>query len=166
MSEHRATIRWQQASGSEFLKGRYSREHTWSFDGGVTVPASSSPAAVRPPFSNPANVDPEEAFVAAISSCHMLTFVWLAYRAGLDVVAYEDEAVGQMTPNEHKVPWVSAVTLNPKITWGTTGPPDAASLERLHHEAHEQCFIAQSVKTAITVAGVAAIHQDGPGESR
>jgi len=156
MSEHRATIRWQQSG--DFAKGRFSREHTWTFDGGVTVPASAAPTSVPPPLSNPANVDPEEAFVAAIASCHMLTFVWLAWRAKLEVVSYEDDAVGVMTKNERGVPWVSAVTLNPKVTWGGTGAPDEATLARLHHEAHEQCFIAQSVKTAITVAGVGAAH--------
>lgn len=153
MSEHRALVKWSVGT-AEFRKGKYSREHTWSFDGGVTVPASSSPAAVRPPLSNPANVDPEEAYVAAISSCHMLTFLWLAYKAGLDVQAYEDDAVGHMVPNEKGIPWVKSCTLNPKITWGPPGPPDAATLEKLHHGAHEQCFIAQSVKTEIGVAGV------------
>src|SRR5438552_8439411 len=93
MSEHKAIIRWKSTSG-EFLKGKYSREHTWTFDGGLTVPASSSPAVVPLPYSNPANVDPEEAFVASISSCHMLTFLYLASRAGSEVESYEDEAVG------------------------------------------------------------------------
>jgi organic hydroperoxide reductase OsmC/OhrA len=155
MSEHKATIRWTQKG--EFLKGAYSREHTWSFDGGVTVPASSSPAAVRVPLSNPANVDPEEAFVASISSCHMLTFLWVAYRAGIDVTAYEDEAVGVMIKNERGVPWVSAVTLHPRITWGAAGAPAREILDRLHHDAHEGCFIANSVKTEITVEAVATV---------
>ena len=156
MSEHRATIRWQQVG--DFAKGRFSREHTWSFDGGVTVPASAAPTSVPPPLSNPAHVDPEEAFVAAISSCHMLTFVWLAWKAKLEVTHYEDDAVGVMTKNERGVPWVSAVTLNPKISWGGPGAPDDATLARLHHEAHELCYVAQSVKTEITVAGIPAAH--------
>jgi len=150
MSEHKATIRWAQDQG-EFLKGSYSRVHTWSFDGGVTVPASSSPAAVRVPLSNPANVDPEEAFVASIASCHMLTFLWAAYRAKVDVLAYEDDAVGIMTKNEQGVPWVSEVTLRPRITYAGA-PPDDALLARLHHDAHAGCFIANSVKTEIRVA--------------
>src|SRR5579862_1484711 len=104
MSEHKATIHWQRAS-ADFLHGKYSREHTWTFDGGVTVPASPSPSVVPAPYSNPAHVDPEEAFVAAISSCHMLTYLYLAYQEGFQVDGYEDEAVGVMTKNERNVPW-------------------------------------------------------------
>src|SRR5476649_1915863 len=109
MSEHKATVSWRRTS-SDFLTGKYSREHVWTFDGGVTVPASPSPTVVPAPWSNPANVDPEEAFVAAISSCHMLTFLFLASRAGFQVDSYRDEAVGVMTKNERDVPWVSTVT--------------------------------------------------------
>jgi organic hydroperoxide reductase OsmC/OhrA len=97
MSEHKAPIKWTHSQG-DFLKGTYSREHTWTFDGGQTVPASSSPAAVRIPFSNPANVDPEEAFVASISSCHMLTYLYVASRKGFEITHYEDDAVGVMEP--------------------------------------------------------------------
>ena len=95
MSEYKVTISWKR-NGPDFLKGKYSREHTWSFDGGVTIAASSSPSVVPAPWSNPKAVDPEEAFVAAVSSCHMLTFVWLASRQGFQVDSYEDEAVGVM----------------------------------------------------------------------
>ena len=116
MSEHKATIKWQRTS-PDFLKGKYSREHTWTFDGGVTVPASASPSVVPVPFSNPAHVDPEEAFVASISSCHMLTFLFLASKQGFQIDSYEDEAVGVMAKNEKGVPWVSLVTLNPKIVY-------------------------------------------------
>jgi len=150
MSEHKATIRWTFSSG-EFLKGRYSREHTWTFDGGVTVPASSSPAAVPKPYSNEANVDPEEAFVASIASCHMLTYLYVASKAGFQIVGYEDTAVGIMTKNDRGVPWVSAVTLQPRITYAGDKRPSEADEDRLHHAAHEQCFIANSVKTDITV---------------
>jgi len=150
MSEHRATVRWQR-SGPDFLKGKYSREHVWSFDGGATVAASSSPSAIPAPWSNAACVDPEEAFVAAISSCHMLTFLWLASKQGFEVDRYEDEAVGVMTKNEQGIPWVSAVTLHPKIVYGENRQPTSAENERLHHLAHEQCFIANSVKTKVTV---------------
>ena len=152
--EYKATIAWKK-SGPDFLKGRYSREHTWTFDGGVTVPASSSPTVVPVPWSNPANVDPEEAFVASLSCCHMLTWLFLAGRAGFEVESYRDEAVGVMTKNEQGVPWVSAVTLNPVIVYAGR-QPDAAENARLHHLAHEQCYIANSVKTMVTVAGVAA----------
>ena len=154
--EYKATIAWKK-SGPDFLKGRYSREHTWTFDGGVTVPASSSPTVVPVPWSNPANVDPEEAFVASLSCCHMLTWLFLAGRAGFEVESYRDEAVGVMTKNEQGVPWVSAVTLNPVIVYAGR-QPDAAENARLHQLAHEQCYIANSVKTVVTVAGVEAAH--------
>ncbi len=114
VSGHKATICWNRTS-PDFLKGRYSREHTWAFDGGVTVLASPSPSVVPAPFSNAANVDPEEAFVAAVSSCHMLTYLYLACQQGFQVDRYHDEAVGVMTKNEKGIPWVSVVTLHPKI---------------------------------------------------
>lgn len=151
MSEHKATIRWTHSSG-DFLKGAYSREHTWSFDGGLTVPASPSPSAVRAPYSNAANVDPEEAFVASISSCHMLTFLYVASKEGIEVTGYEDEAVGRMTKNERGVFWVSSVVLNPRIIYAPVKRPSREVERRLHHAAHEQCFIANSVKTDIQVA--------------
>jgi organic hydroperoxide reductase OsmC/OhrA len=101
MSEHTAVIRWARSGEpADFLKGKYSREHTWTFDGGQTVPASPSPSVVPSPWSNPAAVDPEEAFVASISSCHFLTFAWLVGRAGFQLDRYEDRAVGKMTKNE------------------------------------------------------------------
>jgi organic hydroperoxide reductase OsmC/OhrA len=150
MSEHEAIIRWNRA-GPDFVKGRYSREHTWTFDGGAIVPASPSPSGVPAPWSNAANVDPEEAFVASISSCHMLTFLWLASREGFQADSYEDEASGVMTKNERGIPWVSAVSLRPRIAWSGDKLPTAADLERLHHRAHEECFIANSVKTAVSV---------------
>ncbi len=150
MSEHKAIIRWKR-TGDEFLKGKFSREHTWTFDGGATIPASSSPAVVPAPYSNPANVDPEEAFVASLSSCHMLTFVYLAGRQGFQIDSYEDEAVGSVTPNERRIPWVSKVTLQPRVVYGGAKRPTAEEQDRLHHAAHEQCFIANSVKTEILV---------------
>lgn len=149
MSEHKATVTWTHSKG-EFLKGTFSREHTWTFDGGVTVPASPSPSAVRPPYSNEANVDPEEAFVASISSCHMLTFLYLASRKGIDVTRYEDEAVGVMTKNERGKPWISKVTLAPRIEW-IERVPTADELAELHHAAHDDCFIANSVTTEIVI---------------
>jgi organic hydroperoxide reductase OsmC/OhrA len=152
MSEHKAIVRWQH-SGGEFLKGKYSREHTWTFDGGLTVPAAPSPANVPAAHGNPANVDPEEAFVAAISSCHMLTFLFLAYHAGFQVDAYEDAAVGQMEKNESGRAWISHVTLCPKIVYGAGKSPTTQEEAQLHHEAHEQCIIANSVKTEVVVNG-------------
>lgn len=154
MSEHSATIRWQRSCGAEdFLKGRYSREHTWEFDGGFIVPASPAAVNVPAPFSNPANVDPEEAFIAAIASCHFLTFVWLAFKDGFVVDSYVDDARGVMTKNERGAAWVSDVTLRVKAAYSGAKIPTHAEERRLHHAAHEQCFIANSVKTKIVVAG-------------
>lgn len=151
MGEYRATIAWQNtASGVDFVKGRYSREHTWTFDGGVVVPASPSPSVVPAPWSNPANVDPEEAYVASISCCHMLTFLWVAAKRGFVVGSYRDDAVGIMTKNERGKAWVSKVTLAPVIAWGER-TPSAEELAALHHAAHDDCFIANSVSTEIVV---------------
>jgi organic hydroperoxide reductase OsmC/OhrA len=150
MSEHRATIHWTHRTG-DFLKGRYSREHTWTFDGGATVSASAAPSNVPVPFSNAAHVDPEEAYVAAIASCHMLSFLFVAMKAGFEVASYADEAVGLMTKNDHGVLWVSSVSLGPTIVYGGVKQPSEDEQRRLHHAAHEQCFIANSVRTAITV---------------
>ncbi len=148
MSQHTAIVRWSH-DGGEFTKGRYSRAHTWMFDGGLTVPASPSPAVVRAPYSDASGVDPEEAFVASIASCHMLTFLYLASRAGFEVLSYEDHAVGTMTKNERRVPWVSEVVLSPRITYREA--PTPAREAELHHRAHEECFISNSVKTNIVV---------------
>lgn len=150
MSQHRAVIEWKRA-GEEFLSGKFSREHTWTFDGGISVPASASPSVVPEPFSNAACVDPEEAFVASVSSCHLLTYLYLAFRRGFQVDAYQDEAVGFMTKNENGVPWVSSITLHPRITYSGEKLPTAEDEQRLHHLAHEQCFIANSIKTEVTV---------------
>jgi len=154
MSRHVATISWKRTS-PDFLKGKYSREHTWKFDGGTTVAASPSPSVVPVPYSNPANIDPEEAYVASISSCHMLTFLFVASKQGFIVDSYEDEAVGSMTKNDRGVPWIASVTLNPKIAFSGDKRPTETELEQLHHHAHEQCFIANSVKTEITVSSPA-----------
>jgi len=150
LASHKATIHWKNTS-DQFLKGKYSREHTWTFDGGAVIPASPSPSVVPTPYSNPANVDPEEAFVASLSSCHMLTFLYLAGRKGFLVDSYDDEAVGLLEKNERNVPWVSTVTLNPRIVYGGDKRPTTEEEESLHHDAHEQCFIANSVKTHIVV---------------
>ena len=149
-NEHTATIAWKR-TGPDFVKGKYSREHVWTFDGGASVPASPSPSVVPAPWSNAAQVDPEEAFVASIASCHMLTFLWVASREGFQADSYEDNAVGVMTKNDRGVPWVSKVTLRPRIAWSGEKQPASADLDRLHHLAHEQCFIANSVKTGIVV---------------
>ncbi len=150
MTAHKAIVSWQ-CTGPDFLQGRYSREHTWNFDGGFEVPASPSPSIVPAPYSNPACVDPEEAFVAAIASCHMLTYLYLAGRQGFQVDSYQDEAIGSMAKNELGVPWISSVVLNPQIVYGGENRPTPADEERLHDLAHAQCFIANSVKSKVVV---------------
>src|ERR1700742_1720598 len=132
MSAHSAIISWKNTS-PDFLKGKYSREHTWTFDGGLVVQASPSPSVVPAPYSNAAHIDPEEAFVASLSSCHMLTFLYLAGRQGFQVDSYDDEAVGAVTKNERKVPWVSTVPLNPRIAFSGAKLPSREELEHLHH---------------------------------
>lgn len=152
MAEHLATITWQgSATAEDFRRGKYSREHTWTFDGGVTVPASPSPSVVPVPWSNPAHVDPEEAFVASLSSCHMLTFLYLAAKQGFVLTSYRDAAVGVMTKNERGVPWISKVTLHPVLAFSGK-QPTAEELAALHHDAHEQCFISASVKTEVVIS--------------
>jgi len=151
MSTHTATIKWSRGS-DDFLRGKYSREHTWTFDGGLTIPASPSPSVVPAPYSNPANVDPEEAFVAAISSCHMLTYLYLAYRQGFQIDTYRDEAVGTIAKNENGIPWINTVILKPQISYSGDKLPTREDETILHHQAHEQCFIANSIKTQVTVA--------------
>lgn len=153
MAEHKAMIRWAlpAGDGQAFLKGRFSRAHTWTFDGGLTVPASAAPSVIPAPFSDPAGVDPEEAYVAAIASCHMMSFLYVAMRAGFTVERYEDDAVGVMRKNEGGAIWVGAVTLRPRIAFGGSRHPTPAEVDRLHQRAHEECFIANSVKTAVTV---------------
>jgi organic hydroperoxide reductase OsmC/OhrA len=150
MSSHTAIITWKR-TGPDFLKGRYSREHTWTFDGGAVVPASPSPFIVPAPYSNSANVDPEEAFVAAVASCHMLFFLMFAYQHGYQVDSYRDEAIGRMTKNEKGILWISEIILSPRIIYSGSTLPRAEDEEKLHHLSHEQCFIANSVKTNIRI---------------
>ncbi|MGJ3263178.1 MAG: OsmC family protein [Salinarimonas sp.] len=148
-----ATIRWAR-DGGDFLGSAYDRGHTWSFDGGVTVPASSSPLVVPLPHSREDAVDPEEAFVAAIASCHMLVFLSIAAKKRFLVERYEDEARGVMTPNAAGKLWVSRVVLDPRIDWAGERRPDPATIAAMHHLTHRECFIANSVRTEIVVAGV------------
>jgi len=151
MAEHHATIRWTSAAdGADFLKGKYSREHTWTFDGGLTAPASAAPSVVPAPWSNPAGVDPEEAFVASLASCHMLFFVDFARRAGFTIDDYLDEAEGVLEKRADGRMAMTRVTLRPRVTWAGD-PPDEAAIADLHHRAHEACFIANSVTTEVTV---------------
>ena len=150
MSAYTAIIRWARDPGTDFAKGQYSRAHEWAFDGGAVVPASPSPHVVPAPWSDAAGVDPEEAFVASLSSCHMLFFVDLARRAGLVVDSYVDEAEGVLDKRPDGKMWMSRVTLHPRVTWGGD-PPDGGMIADLHHRAHEACFIANSVTTEVVV---------------
>lgn len=150
MNSFTAQIHWQR-QGANFIDKRYSRGHAWHFDGGITVPGSSSPHTVKLPYSVEAAVDPEEAFVASISSCHMLWFLDIAARAGWVVDDYNDDAQGLMSPNEQGRLWVSSVTLRPRILFAGDKLPDAAEIKRLHHRAHEECFIANSVRSDVRV---------------
>jgi organic hydroperoxide reductase OsmC/OhrA len=156
MSKHEATITWKCGAPDDFRAGRFSREHAWTFDGGLTVPASASPAVVRPPMSNPANIDPEEAFVASLSSCHMLWFLDIAARAGWCVDRYADAATGVMRRNEAGKVAMTMVILHPSVEFSGERLPDRVEIERLHHEAHESCFIANSVKTEVRCEPVIA----------
>lgn len=151
MSEYGAVIRWQKAEDEAFSDNQYSRGHTWEFDGGITVPASSSPHVVPLPFSVEANVDPEEAFIAALSSCHMLTFLGIAAKQQYVIDSYVDDAVGVLEEDESGRSSVTKVTLRPKIVFSGIKIPTAKQLDKLHHLAHKNCFIANSVKTEIVV---------------
>ena len=151
MSSYEATVLWQRGEDETFTDNRYSRAHRWRFDGGLEVPASSSPQVVPLPLSNAANVDPEEAFVAALSSCHMLFFLSFAARERCVVDRYHDEAVGIMAPNDEGRTAMTEVTLRPAVTFSGEHQPGPAQVDAWHHEAHEACFIANSVRTRIRV---------------
>lgn len=148
MSEHAATVSWQR-DGATFTDGRYHRRHTWRFDGGVEVPASASPHVVPPPLSTAAAVDPEEAFVAALASCHMLWFLALAARAGFAVDGYLDQAVGVLGRDAGGRMAMTRVTLRPAVRWAGERRPTATEVGALHRDAHEQCFLARSVVTEV-----------------
>ncbi|MCR9848901.1 OsmC family protein [Vibrio antiquarius] len=150
MSKHSALIEWHREADEVFSDNQYSRTHIWKFDGGLQVPASPSPHVVPLPLSVEENVDPEEAFVAALSSCHMLVFLSIAAKRRYVVDRYLDEAVGELTKGKNGKEWVSKVTLNPKITFAGDNQPTRSQLEKMHHMAHENCFIANSVKTEVT----------------
>lgn len=153
MSEYQARIRWNRQPDERFTDSRYSRAHSWEFDGGVTVPASSAVSSVPLPYSKAENVDPEEALVAAISSCHMLSFLYLAAKEKFVVDSYDDLALGTMTRNAKGRMAVTSVKLAPRIVFSGGRAPTGADIDRLHHAAHEECFIANSVLTEISVGG-------------
>jgi Predicted redox protein, regulator of disulfide bond formation len=142
-----ATIHWRR-NGAVFTDNRYSRAHEWHFDGGAVVPGSSSPHVVRVPLSDPSAVDPEEAFVASLSSCHMLWFLSLAAEAGFVVDDYEDRASGILGKNAEGKAAMTEVTLRPVVVFSGKRPTEE-EFARLHERAHEECFIASSVKTEL-----------------
>ncbi|RZJ05688.1 MAG: OsmC family peroxiredoxin [Brevundimonas sp.] len=149
MSEYVATVEWTRGEQS-FSDRRYSRAHDWRFDGGAVVRGSSAPASVPAPMSDPAAVDPEEALVAAVSSCHMLFFLDFAARAGLIVDRYTDEAVAVMGRDDRGKVAITEVTLRPAILFSGT-LPDSATLDALHHRAHEACYIANSIRAEVRI---------------
>ena len=151
MSAYTATIRWNRSPAETYTDGRYSRAHEWTFDGGAVVPASASPHIVPAPHSDAAGVDPEEAFVASLASCHMLFLLDFARRAGFVVDRYTDEAEGVLGKRSDGRMAMTRVMLRPRIVWGGDKAPDAAEVAALHHQAHDACFIANSVTTKVTV---------------
>jgi organic hydroperoxide reductase OsmC/OhrA len=150
LSRHTATIYWQRGE-QVFTDNKYSREHSWNFDGGCEVTASASPEEVALPYSNPNAVDPEEAFVASISSCHMLWFLSLAAKQGFVVEEYRDNAEGILEKNLENKRAITRVILRPDVVFPKNNAPDQQKFDKLHQQAHNKCFIAHSVKTRITI---------------
>ena len=150
LPKHSAIVSWSNADPVAFREGHYSRAHEWRFDGGAVVRGSASPDVVRAPWSDAAAVDPEEAFLASISSCHMLWFLDLARAAGHAVTSYNDEATAALVRSADGKVRIEEVVLAPRIVFANP-QPDAAAIGALHHEAHDKCFIANSVSCAIRV---------------
>ncbi len=150
MHQYQAQIHWQRGD-QIFTDNLYSRAHDWQFDGGLTVPASSSPLSVALPMSVAGNVDPEEALVAAASSCHMLFFLWLAAKQGFTVDQYTDLAIGVMEKDERGKISITRITLRPKIIFSGSKQPDTKELASLHHHSHEDCYIANSLRAEIFI---------------
>lgn len=157
MAKHLATVHWQRGDQT-FTDKRYSRVHSWHFDGGVSVKASPSPHVVPPPYSTEQAVDPEEAFVASLASCHMLFFLQLAAEQGYTVDEYRDEAAGRLAKNTSGRLAMTQVKLCPATAFSGERLPNRGEIEHLHHRAHELCFIANSVNTEIIVDLDAAEH--------
>jgi organic hydroperoxide reductase OsmC/OhrA len=150
MQEFEATVLWQRGA-QPFRDQRYSRAHAWMFDGGLQVPASSSPLSVPLPMSDPACVDPEEALVAAASSCHMLFFLSIAAQREFIIDDYRDRAVGILDTNAAGRVAMTRIVLRPAITFSGARQPDATELAAMHHAAHERCYIANSIRADIVV---------------
>lgn len=150
MSRYTATVSWIN-EGPDFLQNKYSRAHQWRFDGGCLIKASAAPDIVPPPWSVPENVDPEEAFVASLASCHMLFFLSFAAKRGYLLESYRDNAEGVMEKADSGKMAITRVTLHPETVFSGEKIPDHESLSKLHHLAHEHCFIANSVTTKIDI---------------
>ncbi len=148
MEEYKVTVHWERGE-QRFTDNRYSRGHVWMFDGGTQVPASSSPHVVPLPYSNANAVDPEEAFVASLSSCHMLWFLSIAAKHGFCVDDYGDDAIGVMEKDASGRLAMTRVTLRPKVIFSGSRLPAETEIQSLHEKAHEECFIANSVKTDV-----------------
>ncbi|HQR06305.1 MAG TPA: OsmC family protein [Gemmatales bacterium] len=148
MAHYTATVHWHRQDAT-FTDNRYSRGHHWEFDGGVTVPGSSSPHVVKLPYSVENAVDPEEAFIASLASCHMLCFLSIAARRKFVIDDYRDEAIGILAKNEDGKLAMTVVTLRPDVKFSGDHRPTREQNEAMHHEAHEECFIASSVKTEV-----------------
>ncbi len=146
MSEHRVNVQWTR-NGNDFNHETYNRDHTWTFECGTEIKASSAPGFQ----GNPDCVDPEEALVGALSSCHMLTFLVIAAKKRLTVESYEDNAVGYLEKNANDRMAVTRATLRPKVAWGGNKTPTPEELEKMHDRAHQACFIANSVLTEVTI---------------
>ena len=149
MSEYFAKVSWARNPDEPFIDHKYSRAHQWDFDGGAVVEASPSPHVVPLPYSKESCVDPEEAFVASVSSCHMLFFLTIAAKRKLVVESYVDNAVGIMSKNEEGKMAMTRVTLRPEIIFADNEPVPSEKLEKMHHQSHEMCFIANSIKTEV-----------------
>ncbi|MCG9627922.1 OsmC family protein [Vibrio mediterranei] len=149
MSEHYAQVSWKRKQDEVFSDNNYSRGHVWKFDGGLTVPASPSPHVVPLPLSIEENIDPEEAYIAALSSCHMLVFLSIAAKRKYVIDSYIDKAVGILAENEVGRMAVTKVILRPDVVFSGERVPTREQLEKMHHLSHENCFIANSVKTEI-----------------
>ena len=147
--EYGAEVLWLRAAHEAFTDNRYSRKHRLRFDGGTEVPGSASPSLVPLPMSDAAAVDPEEAFVASLAACHMLWFLSIAAGAGYVVDQYRDAAIGVMTKSGQGRLWISSVTLRPEVRFAGPREPEPDEFVRLHHRAHDACFIANSVKSAV-----------------
>jgi len=154
MAEYVSKIEWQRQTKEKFIDKKYSRGHQWRFDGGAVVPASASPHIVPLPYSIAENVDPEEAFVASLSSCHMLFFLDIASRESFVVDRYIDNAVGRMEKDSDGKVMITKVTLRPAVAFDKSKLPSREQIENMHHRAHDLCFIANSVKTEVVTEPV------------